>query len=722
MLLLDYALATPEINEGIAYYFVQAGCQVDYRQFYPNLIRDDLTQYSMIALFAGRTPAFPSGMMSVHEVAVAAEFVRNGGLLILGPNLDGGEGANERHLFNHLLADLDVSIRVCNDQVEDDVNGYAASLWNRPFYRPAAGHPINVNAAGRLAFERSTSLVAGPDVNVLLTSFETARPRGVVPVIALARAGNGFVLVAGRYLLNATGISLRISGEPLVHPEWLAETQVFLQNLAGYLISLVRGTTEWVMVNPLPPAAVGPVGLPDFDLDRAPVLDHLPDGIHVETFQLRSADHPPGLQNDNPKSKIQNPKFFAALNAHDPDRAAHYDLLPDERLYGWIRRDGVRASWGSTVDWGAVWKNRAEVERVTDALKACGVNLFWGIANCQAAGGTGFTEEEKAAVRQQWEWTAAALDGSSVKWYPTLDYRYFRDEQTRCYGAQGQKLDAASPIDLSIWRHCWYDPMRAIAEFSLTHPCIGGIAMDLELYGHPPAYNYYTGYGFEDECFFTVLERWEGWVDDGLLRSAAGLQLLQRFDWLRTHGLLESYFTVLSAEVERICRTIRDDVWRVNPDLLFASYIFTTPCNWFDLGVYRGFSAPERPLILMTFNIRSARMVEHLRARRVYCYHASVALLGMIRREEYETVFTNAMRYGHGYWMNNINAVVYPSPQSVESPARQGMSTEEAVAAIREANDKIGGHYAFMHQRGDNDALFAGRRPGRRREGRVRGG
>ena len=666
MLILDYALSPPVINEGIAHYFLKAGCAVDCRPFYPNLVRDDLARYAIIALLAGRTPAFPGGIMSIGEVPAATEFVRNGGTLILGPNLEGGEGANERHLFNRLLAGLDVPIRVCNDRLEDDVNRYAAPLWDRPFYRPVSEHPAAEGIADRLAFDRSTSLAVGKGAAVVLTTFDTAKPNGAVPVIAMAKAGKGLVLVAGRYLLNATGIPLRISGEPLVHPEWLDDTSAFLQRLADYVIGITNGTQEWADATPLPPAEVGPVGPADFDLDRSPVLDRLPEGVNVEAFD------PPG----------------DAPDAYDRALAAHYEGLADRRRYGWIETEGIRASWGSTVRWRDALTEQ-DVARVADALKACGVNLFWDIANCQAVGGAGYSDEEKAEVLRQWEWTASALDGSPVKWYPTLDYRYFREEKTRCYGAQGQKLDAPSPMDLAFWRENWRNSLLAVAEFSRTHPCVGGIAIDVELYAHPPAFNYYMGYGFEDACYFRALDGWSGWVDDGLLRDAGDVQLPDRFNWLRAHGLLKDYFSLLAAEVERICRGIREDVWRINPDLLFASYIFTTPCNWFDMGIYRGFSTPERPLILMTFNVRSGRMLATLRRNRVYAYHASVALLGMIGRDEYATVFANARRYGHGTWMNNINALLHPDAQSVESPQRQGISPEDAIAAIREANDRV---------------------------------
>jgi hypothetical protein len=246
-----------------------------------------------------------------------------------------------------------------------------------------------------------------------------------------------------------------------------------------------------------------------------------------------------------------------------------------------------------------------------------------------------------------------------------------------------------SPLDRRFWHENWRNALLAIAEFSLDHPCVTGITMDVELYGHPPAYNYYMGYGFEDECYCFALDTWKGTLAEGLLRRAAETQLPERYNFLRTTGLLERYFTLLSDEVARICRDIREDVWRINPDLIFASYIFTTPCNWFDLGVYRGFSAPERPLILMTFNIRSGRMMEHLRRRGVYAYHTSVALLGMIPRDAYETVFVNSRRYGHGYWMNNVNALLGAHPGSVEAPARQNIGVQEAIILIAGAARKM---------------------------------
>jgi hypothetical protein len=672
MLLVDYALATPEINEGIAFPYIRAGCRVDYRPFYPNTVRDDFQTYRIIALLAGRTPAFPSGMMSEHEVWPAVEFVRNGGTLILGPNLEGGEGANERHLFNRILSGLDVPVRICNDQVADPVNRYAATLFDRPFYRPVPDHPAGRGGKDRLALERSTSLLTGEGVSVLLASFETAQPRGAMPVMALAAAGRGFVLVAGRYLLNAIGIPLRISGEPLAHPEWLADTGIFLQHLADYIVALTGDPGLWQASSPLPPDPVSPVAPPDFDLDRAPLLDRLPAGVHGHTYEL-PAD-----------ADAQDP-----IDVYDRSLAGHYALLPDERRYGWIRSEGVRACWGTTVEWNDMNTAQENIGRIASALKGMDINVFWGIANCQAVGGPGYTEEERARVLQLWQWTAEALDGSPVKWYPTLDYRYFREEKTRCYGAQGQKLHAVSALDPGFWQDNWRNSMLAMAEFSLDHPCVAGLTMDVELYGHPPAYNYYMGYGFEDACYYAALDRWTGLLDAGLLEDARAVQLPDRFNFLRTRGLLEAYFTLLSDEVARLCAGIREDIWRVNPDLLFASYIFTTPCNWFDLGVYRGFSTPERPLILMTFNVRSGRMMEHLRRRGVYAYHTSVALLGMIRKEEYEAVFVNARRYGHGYWMNNVNALISGNPNSVESPARQGIPVEEAIRAIHAANQRM---------------------------------
>lgn len=668
MLIVDYALSSEAVVEGVAYHYARAGCTVDFRPGYPNLVRADLSTYRVIALLAGRTPDFPSARMSAEEAEAAARFVRRGGALILAPNLEGGEGAHERGLYNHLLDELGIPIEICDAAIEDPDCAYPACMGDRPLYAPVPGHPAAAGAPDRIVLERSTPLRAGDGADVVATTLDTARPDGRMPVVALGRAGKGWVLVAGRYVLNATGIPLRLSGEPLVHPEWLEETEPFLTGLARHLVRLVDGRTEWCPGNPCPIPLQGDLPAAGAGFSRAPVLDRVPDG--VRTIELA----PPELM----------------ANDFDRDLARHYEDLPVDRLYGWIRRDGVRASWGRTVDPDPAAFDREAVLDVGRALSDCGVNLFWGISNCQAMAGPGYSAAEREAVAQRWDWTAEALEGTDVKWYPTLDYRYFRDEETRCLGAQGQVLEAPSPVDLEFWWRGWRDPLCAIAEYSLAHKCIGGIALDVELYAHPPAYNYYSGYGFDDPCFEFATDRLRDWGDAGMMAEAGDLPQAERYDWLRVHGLLDPYFRTLSAEVERACREVRDAAWAINPDLLFASYIFTTPCNWFDLGLYRGFSSPERPVVLMTFNIQSGRMLQHLRRDRVYAYHASVALLGMIGPGEHETVFANAFRLGHGYWMNNINALLAGARDSCESPGQRGISPQDAVRLIRQASDNTG--------------------------------
>ena len=683
MLIVDYALSWPAIVEGIAYYFARCGCAVHYRPFYPNLVRADLEEYAVIALLAGRTPAFPSGRMGLAEVEAAVEFVTAGGRLLLGPNLDGGEGGTERRLFNRLLRELGIAITIEDVQVVDPENGYMGSLDRRPFYQPVAGHPTAAGVAARLVLDRATPLRVGAGADVLLTTFATARPHGRMPVIAAGRAGAGLVLVAGRHLLNATGLPQRISAEPLLEPDWLEATVPFLQAVARYVIDY-RPAAPW---RPCQPGPVGAVAEPG--ADAAPGG---PEPARDASEEADAARARPALLDRAPagcRTVVLEPPAGTPFD-FDRGLAAAYERLPDERRYGWIRREGIRACWGSTVDWGEACRTQEEVARIGRALAGCGVNLFWGISNCQAVARAGYTAAEREQVLTRWRWTAAALAGTGVKWYPTLDYRYFRDERSRCVGAQGQVLAAPSPLDLEFWRQSWREPLLAIAEFSRECPCIGGVAIDMELYAHPPAYNYYMGYGFEDACFEFALERLASAAGGGLLAAGRGLPLAERYDWLRVNGLLAGYFGVLSAEVERICREIAAAIWEVNPDLLIASYIFTTPCNWFDLGVYRGFSSPARPLLLMTFNLRSGRLLEHLRRARVFAFHAMVAMLGQIAPGEHETVFAHAFRLGHGYWLNNINALVDATPNSCESPACQGLEPAAAIAAIGAASRRTG--------------------------------
>ena len=671
MLIIDYDMLPWEVNESIAYYFTNAGYTVEYRRYYPNLVREDIEKYQAIVLLSARTPLLPGGQMSLAEAELVVQFVRKGGLLILGAEVGGGPGYadNERFLFNKVLFDLGINIRIADNRLSDLTNGYAASIYHRPYYKPVRSHPVNQGVADRLVADRCPSLRVGAKASVILTTFDTAvedrrwiypdgctRATVQVPVVATGKAGKGYVVVTSRFLLNSTGYTAEVSGKPLVDMEGLDHTPRFLQNLGNYLRELMEGKAQWVVTNPLPLVEVE-MPQPPAGISEASLLDCLPRGIQTITFYAP----------------------MEAPDRYDSAKDQHYRGLPDVDIYGWIEREGIRAGWAY------ITKDEAHIDRLTRAFKENGLNMLWGVGEPQRFTKRGTPKSEQKKTRQQWNWVAQRLDGSSVRWFIGLNYADSKDDPSRAYGAQGQTVQAPSPLSRRFWEREMLIPLTVSAQYALNHPCVAGLIIDLELYGNEPTYNYYMGYGYGDLCYRVFLENVRGTIDEEVRQQLSTLDLKDRFDALRERGLLRLYYSVLESEVERMGRRIRERVHAIHPGLILGAYIFTMPTNWFAHALLRGLSTPEHPILLLTFHLKTHRTIEQLRARGIYAYHASAALMGMFEVNEYRKVFANAFAHNHGYWLNRATSLADTEGYSVlECTPRASKS--EVLSAIKDAN------------------------------------
>src|SRR5436309_1282636 len=94
LLLLDLALSDPVALNGTARPWKDAGYTVRYRRFYPHLTRADLGQYRTLVFLLGREPEAPSDALTAGDVALLAEWVRGGGVVVLG--YDGDAAAPPR--------------------------------------------------------------------------------------------------------------------------------------------------------------------------------------------------------------------------------------------------------------------------------------------------------------------------------------------------------------------------------------------------------------------------------------------------------------------------------------------------------------------------------------------------------------------------------------------------------------------------------------------------
>src|SRR5216117_21654 len=118
LLLLDLALSDPVVLNGTARPWVDAGYTVRYRRFYPHLTRGDLPQFRTLVLLLGREPEAPSDALTAGDLALLDEWVRRGGVVVLGYDGD-GEGYLDRWTANRWLEYEGAGISIGDRVLED---------------------------------------------------------------------------------------------------------------------------------------------------------------------------------------------------------------------------------------------------------------------------------------------------------------------------------------------------------------------------------------------------------------------------------------------------------------------------------------------------------------------------------------------------------------------------------------------------------------------------
>src|SRR5947208_1684342 len=89
LLVLDLALSEPALLNGTVQPWRDEGYNVEYRRFYPHLVRADLDRYRVLLFLLGREPEAPSDALTAGDLALLTEWVLRGGVAVLGYDADG---------------------------------------------------------------------------------------------------------------------------------------------------------------------------------------------------------------------------------------------------------------------------------------------------------------------------------------------------------------------------------------------------------------------------------------------------------------------------------------------------------------------------------------------------------------------------------------------------------------------------------------------------------
>jgi len=156
-----------------------------------------------------------------------------------------------------------------------------------------------------------------------------------------------------------------------------------------------------------------------------------------------------------------------------------------------------------------------------------------------------------------------------------------------------EKPLAPCPLQKVYWERILLRRGRQIARLSLDNPYIVGYGIDPEMY-QCWLYGHYMlgGTCFCDHCL-------GGFLDAKKLDRAVLAQKTtgkDRYQWLKENKLMEAYYDYLADEMARLAAWCREDLHRINPDLLFNMFVIEIG-NWFCEGIARGFSLPDLPVV-----------------------------------------------------------------------------------------------------------------------------
>jgi len=669
-LIMDYELYPPEFSNAVIRRVAATGLAVDFREYYPRLTSQDLTRYRMIVLESSAGVIGSGIEPGPAEIAPLTRFVAGGGLLVLAVPQD-PDAFHQLGSYNQILDALGSGIRLRPAIADDETGRYPSVMFPQCYFRVCdtfAAKGVDRN----LVLDRSTILETKPPALTLAKTSPTAFARaglgravvkeipstpGGFPLVAMAKCGNGYVLVIPRFTLNIGGFNSRVGTGPLTSLAWLPSSERFVQNLVDEMVKLASGESRWS----------GPSGsvITDATAPGPGLPAAAPESLTITTI-------PPG----------------GALERTHEHRDAYRDAYRAtirRDLYGPYLEHGLRAAWGD------IERDDAWLKTMADGFKAAGFNYIWGVGWPERFVSREYGAPQRERLRRSWETFSRELDGSAVGWSIGVNFPgvgFDRGRYERCRGVKGQVIDILSPLDLRYWYEMMIPALEEVARFGLKHPSVKGATIDFEMYGYDPFKVYPEAIGFEDVTFSAFLRASAGHLDDATIGEAAVLIPSQRYAWLRDRGLLGFFFLQLENESEKLGRLIRRRIHAINPNFIFGGYQAALPYMWFYRGLMRGLCTPEMPMIWMSFQVLSAADVDRFWLSGCPIINATALMLGTFAIREYPDAMWAGRWFHDGYWINRYNWLVDDARgrKSIEIPDG---SREEAWKWLTAGNRRI---------------------------------
>jgi len=547
LLVLDLALTDPAVLSGIAEPWLGGGYHVEYRRFYPHPTRIDPTQYHVVVVLGGLAPEAPSDALRPADLAVLADWVRGGAVLVFG-YAAGREGSLDRWIMTRWLDAIGAGIGIGDQPLRDSSQRESLSPEPQPWLVARADAPVRDAPLAPFPAGRNHSLTVANRNAVL------AEAAGRT-VIAAARLGDGLIIVTSRHALAALGPDIRPSTAPLLSVGDLQRTRAYLAALARW----TRRPAEWARVPPVRRSrAIDLTGSPR-PLSSAPVPRMPPDGVDAEALAPAAA-----------------PIGRPALPAWT--RRQSVRVLRDDRLLQRVTLSGLRAR---TLD------------SLVEFLETAGLTALWAGAGVGAVAESAHWQNwEREAIRNAWPQLAERLQTTSIRWLPGValaDMRLPRD--TVELDALGDTAAPWAALDSRLWEGLLRQSVRTIARLAAEQPeVIAGVVLDLGSYG--------MATGFSDPTFRVGLAAVPG--DSAWKAALLMLPATARYDSLLESGRLRAFYDALEHATAQRAGALRAEVRRFSRQLGFAVRHQNPTIDWFSVGLLRGFSDSGGPVLLFT--------------------------------------------------------------------------------------------------------------------------
>lgn len=293
------------------------------------------------------------------------------------------------------------------------------------------------------------------------------------------------------------------------------------------------------------------------------------------------------------------PAGSAAIVLPQPVATSHEDVVAP----GWVAGQGMRVLWSRFTLYS--------------------LDSLLGFVDVAALNALATTIPERAladtvSTRNIWKIAGDRLQATSLRWFPAVSLFAIPSQGANEVDRHGELAPIACGLDSLYWHDALRPAYHTLTRLGGARPppgIVAGIALDLD-----SAMTYLRGSGFCDADYRVGLATLG--LDRTEMERLTGLPVAVRYDTLLERGWLRGYFEGLEAAVAERAALLRGELQRTHPDLRFAFHASDVPADWFTLGLLRGFSSPDAPVLLWLKERRGRALLRRYQERNVFALSA----------------------------------------------------------------------------------------------------